>query len=354
MSRWVPKDAAHSLQMSGGKAETGRKKYKAMSLHNIAGPGYYDSNIQKTLLMTFPIPTQYESIFWYTGRLREGGKLLRNKLHAHNLIFDQVLFISATPEQLGMTVEKGFTVDLPYQTVQPSDVGMTTMKELKQYILDNLKRSQGSFDNSGNIDGEPAERCGYPEAACHVGRPEVICQAHANYVVIDGFAYDRREPTCCTEWNWESGQVFTVIGFNKHQGFPQGPHAPKLEDVPEYLNGHVGWWFSYDTMETPEHSYWGYSLYNHDPAGGLESPTLFSSYQKVAMYFNKYSSPHFNDMTKVKNSIPAVVVVTIVEHRYVSIVIFMVLLYVVFMHRRCCKEDMSHKKNDCTPEALCR
>lgn len=320
------------------------KKYKAMSLHNIAGPGYYDSNVQKTLLMTFPIPTKYESIFWYTGRLKEGGKLLRNKLHAHNLIFDQVLFISAAPNQLGMTPEKGFSVDLPYQTVKPSDLGMETNAMVKQYILENLKKSQSIFD-SGSVEATTStEQCGYPNAACHVGRPSVICQAHANFIEIDGFAYDRREPTCCAEWIWESGQVFTVIGFNKHQGFPQGPHAPNIDDVPEFLNGHVGWWFSHDSMETPERSHWGYSLYNHDPAGGLESPTLFSSYQKVAMYFNKYSSPHFNDLTKVKNSIPAILIVSVVEHRYVSIAIAMsAVIYLLCFRRWCNGTDMSHK-----------
>lgn len=314
-----------------------------MSLHNIAGPGTYDSNVQKTLLMTFPIPTRYESVFWYTGRMIENGKLLRNKLHAHNLLFDQVLFISASPDQLGMTVDKGFQVDLPYKVTVPSEVGLNSNAEVKQYILDNLKKSQAEFD--ADPPASAAQPCGFPEAACLSGRPEVVCQAHRNFIEIDGFAFDRREPTCCTEWIWESGQVFTVIGFNKHQGYPQGPHAPNLKDVPEFMNGHVGWWFSYDSMEKPEKSHWGYSLYNHDPAGSLESPLLMSSYQKVAMYFNKYSSAHFNDLTKVNYSIPAVIIVTIMENRYVAAVLLVALLvYVLCIRRQCCgQKDLSQK-----------
>lgn len=326
-----------------------------MSLHNIAGPGYYNSNIQKTLLMTYPIPTRYESVFWYTGRMRESGKLLRNKLHAHNLIFDQVLFISASPKQLGMTAENGFPVDVPYEVVKPSDLGMSSNADVKAYILNNLHKSQTAFDEVKEVSRSSIEHCGYPDEACHIGRPEVICQAHHRVILLDGFAYDRREPTCCLEWLFESGQVFTVIGFNKHQGYPQGPHAPKLEDVPEYLSGHIGWWFSYDTMEAPERSHWGYSLYNHDPAGGLESPVLMSKYQKVAMYFNKYSSSNFNDLGKVKNAIPAILVVTAVEHMYLTIfIVLVVALYLALTLRgRFFKASMSHKKDDsCTPDAL--
>lgn len=321
-----------------------------MSLHNIAGPGYYNSKIQKTLLMTFPIPTRYESIFWYTGRFKDGGKLLRNKLHAHNTIFDQVLFFSASPDDLGMTVDKGFTVELPFKTVAPADIGLKSNAEVKAYLLKNLQMSQESFDQKLK-EKDTDKPCGYPEAACNPNRPDIICQAHTQLLVIDGFAFDRRQPTCCTEWLWESGQVFTVVGFNKHQGYPQGPHAPRLEDVPEYLNGHVGWWFSYDTMETPEMSHWGYSLYNHEPAGGLESPVLMSKYQKVAMYLNKYSSPHFNDWTKVHNAVPAIIITSILDYPIV-LVLTAVLL---FSYCCCCrrkKDDMSHKKNDGCAERI--
>jgi hypothetical protein len=66
--RWVPAD----------------RKLKAASLHNFAGPGTVRPSNQRSLLVTFPVPTAYESIFWYTGRLVHSGELLRLKIHSHN------------------------------------------------------------------------------------------------------------------------------------------------------------------------------------------------------------------------------------------------------------------------------
>jgi hypothetical protein len=284
-----------------------------MSLHNIAGPGLFDGNIQKSLLLTFPVPTRYESFFWYTGRLKEGGILLRNKIHAHNTLFDQALFFAANPTQLGMTEDNGFMKYMPYQTLRPSDVGMTSNEEVKQFIIDNLLKSQIDFD-SRSPQTSQSSKCGYPNDACVATRPEAICQIHTSLEIIDGFAYDRRQPTCCVEWEWESGQTFTVIGFNKHMGYPIGPHKPDMRDIPEFLPGHVGFWLSYDTHENKEVSHWGYSLYNHNPAGGLDNPSVLAGYQKIAMFLNGFSSPNFNDWRETPNAIPAIIIYFIISH----------------------------------------
>ncbi len=319
-------------------------------MHNIAGPGLYDGGIQKSLLLTFPTPTRYETIFWYTGRIKDAGTLLRNKIHAHNTLFEQALFFAASPSELGMTVENGFTVDRPYEAVPPSQFGLKTNAEVKRFLLENLKKSQDEFDaRPASASAAPREGCGYPNEACERRRPEIICQAFGALDVIDGFAYDRRQPTCCVPWSWESGQVFTVVGLNRHMGYPVGPHKPKLEDVPDILPGHVGWWFSYDSKETPEQSRWGYSLYNHDPAGGLETPLKMATYQKIAMYINKYSSPNFNDWTKTPHSVPALIISAAVLHPYLFIGCLLAVIALCCFRdvlRRFGRSDASHKKND--------
>lgn len=316
-----------------------------MSLHNLAGPGLLDTSIQKSLLITFPVPTAYESVFWYTGRMNEPGTLLRNKIHAHNTLFQEALFFAASPDDLGMTVERGFVKEEPFRALPPSAFGLATNADVKAYLLENLKKSQSNFDASPPVS---VPSCGYPNAACHVNRPDIVCQAFTDLEVIDGFAYDRRQPMCCSEWTWEGGQVFTVVGFNKHQGYPVGPHKPNMEDIPEYLPGHVGWWLSYKRNAQPAMSMWGYSLYNHFPEGGLASLSTIDPYQRIAIFFNGYTSTHYNDWRYVPYSGVSMIIIAIVRNRLISALFLAGLIgAMVALHLRQKKlAEGSHKKSD--------
>lgn len=89
-ARWVPKNAPasdavprnyekHGASNHKGTSYTKGKlipqtldTYKPLSLHNFGGPGTFDINIQKSLLFTFNIPTKFDSIYWYTGRMPIG------------------------------------------------------------------------------------------------------------------------------------------------------------------------------------------------------------------------------------------------------------------------------------------
>jgi hypothetical protein len=124
--------------------------------------------------------------------------------------------------------------------------------DAKKFFLSTLTASQSVFDrqhgDSRDATAEPtAKDCGYPNAACVRTRPEVVCQAHAAVEVVPtpgssaaqapagqrlkvsatalslqetmsldqnlgrawyaDYVYDRRQPTCCVPWQWESGQV---------------------------------------------------------------------------------------------------------------------------------------------------
>jgi hypothetical protein len=316
-----------------------------MSLHNLAGPGTYDSNVQKSLLITFPSSTTHETMFWYTGRLKEAGKLLRMKIHAHNSLFDQALFFAATPAQLGLTKENGFEKQMPFVPLRPESVGFVDNAELKSFILDNLHVSQQTFEQQSSSTHAAAKHlCGYPYSSCIKSAPQLICQSHTAVEEIDSFVYDRRQPTCCIPWEWDSGQPFTVVGLNKHMGYPVGPHNPNKEDIPDFLPGHVGYWMSYDSKESPEQSHWGYSLYNHYQDGGLENPHCMQLYQKVAMMLNKYSSPHFNDWTKTPNAIPAIILSFMVTWPWVTGFVLLAIIFVFYA--QCCRLGLS-KRNDC-------
>jgi hypothetical protein len=146
-----------------------------------------------------------------------------------------------------------------------------TNADAKKFFLDNYKNSQVRFDEAAAIAAtinpaaeKPYKRCGFPDAICEPVRPQLICQMHGEVEVIprhpapapapaataassspeahgqlrasssspsaflqggEGVppsasegsgplhawhsdeAYDRRQPTCCVPWSWESGQV---------------------------------------------------------------------------------------------------------------------------------------------------
>jgi hypothetical protein len=326
-----------------------------MSLHNIVGPGTYDGKVQKSLLLTFPSSTHHDGIFWYTGRLEYGGRLLRNKIHAHNNLFHSALFFAASPRDLGITAEQGFSRQLPHIPVNPKHVGLENIETAQQYFLNKLHESQVAFDmemRSANGDTGPEHRdCGYPNAACKAARPALICQSFTALENIDGFAFDRRQPTCCTNWTWDTGQTFTVVGFTRHSGFPVGPHMPLLRDLPDALPGHVGYWLSYDasspssSAETDAHlrqqvdsssevvlgeSFWGTSVYNRYCGGSLENPRVMLGYQRLAMYMNGYSSTHWTDWRKVPNGALALVLQFFISH------LFLILTLIVGLQCWCC------------------
>lgn len=70
------------------------------------------------------------------------GTLLRLKQHAHNIIFRESLFFSATPTQLGLTKKNKLVPDKPYQVVLTKEAGFKDNVELKKFILNSLKQSQ--------------------------------------------------------------------------------------------------------------------------------------------------------------------------------------------------------------------
>jgi hypothetical protein len=95
--------------------------------------------------------------------------------------------------------------------------------------------------------------------------PRAICQAIESTEVVDGFGYDRREPTCCVPWEFSKGEIFTVVGFNKIVTEKGSPHQGDHPYIPPTYPGHIGWWISFDTHEVPEKSHYSLIQYTNDP-----------------------------------------------------------------------------------------
>ena len=120
-------------------------------------------------------------------------------------LFDEALFFAATPSQLGLSIENGFEKQLPFQPLRPGSVGFSDNQALKTFILDTLQVNQEKFDQSNDAKVAKSDICGYPHISCLKARPELICQSYTLVLDIEGFAYDRRQPTCCIPWEWDSG-----------------------------------------------------------------------------------------------------------------------------------------------------
>ncbi len=263
-ARWVPKNDPTNKYGS---------TIKAMSFHNFAGPGTFDVFKQSTYIFTYQQPTDQESIFWYSGRMHHSAKLLRNKQHAHNAIFDEAIFFSATPEELGLTTENKLVPSRPYNVIPTSETGFSDNSAVKSFIMSNLQKVASLYKSPHRYDRElegqsflrgdgsswDINSAEYASVTGRSGPPRAICQAIKNFELVDGLAYDRREPMCCAEWDFNEGEVFTVVSF----GSPVKQF--KGETIPPTYPGHIGYWLSYDTRETPEQSHFSIIQYGNNP-----------------------------------------------------------------------------------------
>lgn len=98
-----------------------------------------------------------------------------------------------------------------------------------------------------------------------------------------------------------------------------------MEDLPEYLTGHVGYWLYYDSQQSPARSNWAYNMYNHDP-NGYTSALDMAGYQKVAMILNKHTSPNWNDWRQTPFSMVAIAIFWFMTHVLLGIVLILVVL----------------------------
>ena len=150
---------------------------------------------------------------------------------------------------------------LPYIPVRTKDIrDFRNNHDAKHFILNSLASSQAIYDkqqqqHTQNVelskDTKQQSKCGYPDGPCSHVRPDIVCQMHGALEIIpepnsplalsplqdriqvsttslsaalneegissltqssnrawySDYAYDRRSPTCCLPWQWESGQV---------------------------------------------------------------------------------------------------------------------------------------------------
>jgi len=146
--------------------------------------------------LTFRVPDNAESFNWQAFVLPFSGqmKYLQDHNHGHN--FHGTLLFDATPKDLGLDAPwfKG-----PSHTAStPSEVGLTSNSEVKNYIFRNLNYSQMTHSNA------------------LVPAPSLKCEVQAAWEIVNNIRYPRRSQICCRPWVFRKGAVFTrVLFFNQ-------------------------------------------------------------------------------------------------------------------------------------------
>jgi hypothetical protein len=201
----------------------------------------------------------------YTGRMPFSGELLRNKFHAHSKIFREATFYAATPEELGLTASNGLKPKYPYETINYQEKGYSSDEDLRAFLESNLERAAKEYDQRIQTTGKSGYNLHQEEVSRE--RPRAICQGASRLEEVDGFFYDRREPTCCVPWSVQEGDIFTVVGFNRKMDAAVGPWTDKR---PLTFPGHIGWWITVASPNVdPPKSQFGIAMYSHEPNNGF-------------------------------------------------------------------------------------
>jgi len=226
-ARWIPNDE-HILEKSSI-----RPKPRAISVATIGQPGRLQVSDQSTMVHSALMPTGFETMMWYTGRMKHSGSLIRAKTHTHNQIFQQLFFFTGRPEDVGLT--SGFRPKMPHIPIATKSLGFANNVELRDYLLAEWRT---------------------------IGNSRLICETNVSFDVIDGYYWDRRSPGGCVSYDFKEGEQFTVIGFN---GIPPkmksvGPHMPNA--LTEYIPVHLAYFWMFDAHDGESH--WSLTMHTQD------------------------------------------------------------------------------------------
>jgi hypothetical protein len=147
-----------------------------------------------------------------------------------------------------------------YLTVDIGKSGYSSLDQVKTLLLEHLTRAQAVFDGKVARGETVSDASGLTSRT----RPAAICHGVAALGEVDGYFYDRREPTCCVPWHVTAGDIFTVVGFNRKLEYSMGPHTT---EKPRTFPGHVGWWISTANEEAAPNSEFSIGQYNQNPNG---------------------------------------------------------------------------------------
>eukprot|EP00747_Dinoflagellata_sp_TGD_P055775 gnl/TRDRNA2_/TRDRNA2_149723_c2_seq1.p1 gnl/TRDRNA2_/TRDRNA2_149723_c2~~gnl/TRDRNA2_/TRDRNA2_149723_c2_seq1.p1 ORF type:complete len:354 (+),score=63.93 gnl/TRDRNA2_/TRDRNA2_149723_c2_seq1:131-1063(+) len=185
-----------------------------------------------------------------------GGVMTRNKLHAHNTMFDRCIYFVAEAKDLGLDDPK-FMPDISYRPLLLDQIDFASNDAVQEFVLTNLASAQRDWD----------ARCKGTNACSGKPRPQILCESWvSNEDFIDPasgkvFAYDRRAPACCRDWTFKKGDTYVVVAFMQAMKTPPGPWQPN--NTPPVANMHIHWLMTYASED--ERSHYGIIMHSQNP-----------------------------------------------------------------------------------------
>jgi len=203
---------------------------KPLSNILITNAGLFDPNNQKTYEGYFMVPTDRPTVVWYSGRMPDSGRLVRNRWHVHQNVNAGTLLFHANKEQLGLKGAWGSDVSHPAkigglgaQTLDLAELGHSTFGDLKMSLLAKASSSKTSQ------------------------APALICSGCPDLEQIGAFEYDRKGMHACVPWSFQTNDPFTVIGFLNYTGAPL--FAPSHRDIPPFGVMHLQFFWIYEATD---------------------------------------------------------------------------------------------------------
>jgi hypothetical protein len=217
---------------------------KALSNSLITNIGFFDEKQQDTYEHYFWVPTDRATVFWYTGRMPNSGRLIRNRLHIHQYVHDESFFFFASKEDLSLSEkwEVGLSDRGLTRPIDLSELGYGTFMEVKSFLLSRITNLNTNLNVDGMDDLQP---------------PALVCSACRGLEQVDGFEYDRRGRVKCHRWSFRKGDAYTVIAFLNATRQPMGPHQPNF--IPPKVPMHLQHNWVYEASDGKSHYSLDYS-----------------------------------------------------------------------------------------------
>jgi hypothetical protein len=209
---------------------SGASKVRSLSAHTIGPPGPLTFPMET--FATTDVPSDVDSLLYYTGRWPFAGTVRGMDWHSHMLRFQGALIAACTKEEMGLHATP-FQAVHPWVAIRTVPAGFADNLALKAHLLGHLERTMGSLD----------------ALMCDIkGNTELVEQP------ISGGArrVDRLWTGVCHERHFALGDVFTSACFNGPpiDQLPRGERAGGMfagmagansdgTEFPQHLNGFV-------------------------------------------------------------------------------------------------------------------
>mmetsp|Transcript_4367 Transcript_4367/g.7164 ORF Transcript_4367/g.7164 Transcript_4367/m.7164 type:complete len:656 (+) Transcript_4367:183-2150(+) len=210
------------------------------SLWITVGPPYILPPSQLTSSMTYPVPTDEETVSMYQAEINMNCELIRLKMHAHAIVYQSSMLLSGKYEDFGLDDPKYISSNSYEPRRTRTELHFEDNEAVALHILAHMKKSQDKYDK--HCGHGKKKSSSFRDGICSRPRPDWICGAVVDFEEVEFggemYKFDRRPKTWCKPWSMKKGDPYIAIGFNKKVDSPPSPVHPG--SIPKFANQHLG------------------------------------------------------------------------------------------------------------------